>query len=90
MNVYACLQIKYDENLPGVVCHVCLYKLNMWSEFKEQFIQSNKSLEQLDMWEESEDNTVRCNVDAIFFLDLFFSTLSSELIYTAAIKYSYS
>ncbi|KAG5310090.1 ZN555 protein, partial [Acromyrmex insinuator] len=51
------IDIKYDENLPGVVCHVCLYKLNMWSEFKEQFIQSNKSLEQLDMWEES-DNTI--------------------------------
>ncbi|KYN06970.1 PREDICTED: zinc finger protein 483-like [Cyphomyrmex costatus] len=53
-----CIDIKYEENLPGLVCHVCLYKLNMWSEFKEQFIQSNKSLEQLDMSEET-DNTIQ-------------------------------
>lgn len=37
-------QIKHEENLPAFVCHVCLYKLNMWSEFKERFIQSNKIL----------------------------------------------
>lgn len=57
--VHLCLpQIKYEENLPGVVCHVCLYKLNMWSEFKEQFVQSNKVLlEQLEISEVS-DNAV--------------------------------
>ncbi|EFN78234.1 Zinc finger protein 26 [Harpegnathos saltator] len=38
------VDIKHEENLPAFVCHVCLYKLNMWSEFKERFIQSNKIL----------------------------------------------
>ncbi|XP_012536364.1 uncharacterized protein LOC105836695 [Monomorium pharaonis] len=54
-----CIDVKYEENLPGVVCHVCLYKLNMWSEFKEQFVQSNKILlEQLEISETS-DNTIK-------------------------------
>lgn len=49
-------QIKYEENLPGVVCHTCLYKLDMWGEFKEQFIESNKILlEQLEISEASDD-----------------------------------
>ncbi|KMQ90881.1 zinc finger protein 26 [Lasius niger] len=50
-----CIDVKYEENLPSVVCHVCLYKLDMWSEFKEQFIQSNKILlEQLEISEISD------------------------------------
>ncbi|XP_011269872.1 uncharacterized protein LOC105259563 isoform X2 [Camponotus floridanus] len=50
-----CIDVKYEENLPSVVCHVCLYKLDMWSEFKEQFIQSNKILlEQLEISEMSD------------------------------------
>lgn len=54
-----CIDIKCDENLPRVVCHVCLYKLDMWSEFKEQFIQSNKVLlEQLEISETS-DNAIK-------------------------------
>ncbi|KAL0106890.1 hypothetical protein PUN28_015429 [Cardiocondyla obscurior] len=51
-----CIDIKYEENLPAVICHVCLYKLNMWSEFKERFIQSNKVLlEQLEISEVSDN-----------------------------------
>ncbi|KAL6256894.1 hypothetical protein P5V15_011829 [Pogonomyrmex californicus] len=54
-----CIDIKLEDNLPGVVCHICLYKLNMWTEFKERFIQSNKVL--LEQLEASEvcDDTVR-------------------------------
>lgn len=54
-----CIDIKYEETLPGVVCHVCLYKLDMWSEFKERFIQSNKVLlEQLEISDVS-DSTIK-------------------------------
>ncbi|TGZ56176.1 Uncharacterized protein DBV15_01687 [Temnothorax longispinosus] len=54
-----CIDIKYEENLPGVVCHVCLYKLDMWGEFKERFVQSNKALlEQLEVSETS-DNAIK-------------------------------
>ncbi|XP_029663442.1 uncharacterized protein LOC115235661 isoform X1 [Formica exsecta] len=50
-----CIDVKHEENLPSVICHVCLYKLDMWSEFKEQFIQSNKILlEQLEISETSD------------------------------------
>ncbi|KAL6435921.1 hypothetical protein ACFW04_005641 [Cataglyphis niger] len=50
-----CIDVKHEENLPSVICHVCLYKLDMWSEFKEQFIQSNKVLlEQLEISETSD------------------------------------
>lgn len=42
---YMCLeQIKQEDHLPHSVCHICLYKLNMWTEFKDQFIKSNKTL----------------------------------------------
>jgi len=53
-------QIKYDENLPKVVCHVCFYKLEMWHEFKERFIQSNKVLlEQLEISDASDEAVSR-------------------------------
>lgn len=38
------IDIKNEQGLPSIICHVCLYKLNLWSEFKEQFIQSNELL----------------------------------------------
>ncbi|KAK2581804.1 hypothetical protein KPH14_002277 [Odynerus spinipes] len=51
------IDIKSEQSLPSIICHVCLYKLNLWSEFKEQFIQSNELL--LNHLEVSEvsDNT---------------------------------
>ncbi|XP_078036251.1 uncharacterized protein LOC144469647 isoform X3 [Augochlora pura] len=43
------IHIKNEDGLPNTLCHVCLYKLDLWQEFKEQFIQSNKMLiEHLD------------------------------------------
>lgn len=48
-------QIKSEENLPDILCHACLYKLNMWSEFKTQFLQSNKILKQFEISEMSND-----------------------------------
>lgn len=43
--------------MPNVVCHVCLYKLDMWSEFKERFVQFNKILlEQLEISEATDNN----------------------------------
>ncbi|XP_033332295.2 uncharacterized protein LOC117223850 isoform X1 [Megalopta genalis] len=43
------IHIKDEDGLPNTLCHVCLYKLDLWHEFKEQFIQSNKILiEHLD------------------------------------------
>ena len=38
------LQIKSEQNLPKNVCHACVYKLEMWNEFKERFIRSNRLL----------------------------------------------
>ncbi|XP_012279795.1 uncharacterized protein LOC105699417 isoform X2 [Orussus abietinus] len=46
------IDIKDDSNLPRNLCHVCLYKLDMWSEFKEQFVRSNEML--MSHWELSE------------------------------------
>ncbi|XP_076290062.1 uncharacterized protein LOC143213762 [Lasioglossum baleicum] len=44
------IDIKNKDGLPNTVCHVCLYKLDLWHEFKEQFILSNKILqEHLDL-----------------------------------------
>ncbi|XP_012224806.1 uncharacterized protein [Linepithema humile] len=52
-----CIDIKQEKHLPHSVCHICLYKLNMWTEFKEQFIQSNrtlfKQLEITDMFDDT-------------------------------------
>jgi len=68
-------QIKYDENLPKVVCHVCLYKLEMWHEFKERFIQSNKVLlEQLEISDASDDAVSRPN-DFLLCRLLYFSSI---------------
>ncbi|XP_011335896.1 zinc finger Y-chromosomal protein 2 isoform X2 [Ooceraea biroi] len=59
-----CIDIKHEENLPSVVCHVCLYKLDMWSEFKERFIQFNKILlEQLEIVETSDNTTKELSKD---------------------------
>lgn len=45
--------------MPDIICHICLYKLEMWNEFKEQFIRSNQMLlSQLELIESS-DNDVR-------------------------------
>ncbi|KAG7197903.1 hypothetical protein KM043_016145 [Ampulex compressa] len=52
------IDIKHEDDLPSIICHVCLYKLDMWNEFKEQFIRSNKMLlGQLELSEAS-DNEV--------------------------------
>lgn len=57
------IQIKHEENLPAFVCHVCLYKLNMWSEFKERFIESNKILlGQLEVSVVSDIDVSSCNI----------------------------
>ncbi|KAI4482066.1 hypothetical protein M0804_009085 [Polistes exclamans] len=52
------IDIKDEKGLPSVLCYHCLYKLNMWNEFREQFIQSNELLlNHLELSEVS-DNTV--------------------------------
>ncbi|KAK0159761.1 hypothetical protein PV327_010840 [Microctonus hyperodae] len=38
------IQINDGENLPRNICHVCLYKLEMWCDFKRQFIYTNNLL----------------------------------------------
>ncbi|XP_014207508.1 uncharacterized protein LOC106638701 isoform X2 [Copidosoma floridanum] len=38
------IQISSKANYPKNVCHVCLYKLEMWSDFKFQFLKINKTL----------------------------------------------
>ncbi|XP_046429811.1 uncharacterized protein LOC124184308 isoform X1 [Neodiprion fabricii] len=45
-NITKCTSIiiREDDDLPNKVCHLCLYKLDMWNEFKEQFIKSNEVL----------------------------------------------
>ncbi|XP_035733897.1 zinc finger protein 836-like [Vespa mandarinia] len=52
------IDIKDEKGLPNIICHVCLYKLNMWSEFKEQFIQSNELLLNHLEISEASDNTI--------------------------------
>ncbi|KAH0552595.1 zinc finger protein 181-like [Cotesia glomerata] len=36
--------IDNDNDLPKKICHICLYKLDMWYDFKQQLINSNKFL----------------------------------------------
>ncbi|XP_033216235.1 zinc finger protein 521-like isoform X2 [Belonocnema kinseyi] len=38
------IEIKSEQNLPKNVCHACVYKLEMWNEFKERFTRSNRLL----------------------------------------------
>ncbi|KAK0085041.1 hypothetical protein PV326_006046 [Microctonus aethiopoides] len=38
------IQINDGENLPRNICHVCLYKLEIWCDFKRQFIYTNNKL----------------------------------------------
>ncbi|XP_015599982.1 uncharacterized protein LOC107269979 isoform X2 [Cephus cinctus] len=52
------VDIEDDEDLPKKICHVCLYKLEMWSEFKEQFIRSNEMLLELLVLPETADITM--------------------------------
>ncbi|KAF7404639.1 hypothetical protein HZH66_003545 [Vespula vulgaris] len=52
------IDIKDEKGLSSIICHVCLYKLNMWSEFKEQFIQSNELLLNHLEVSEASDNTI--------------------------------
>lgn len=45
-NITKCTSVVITENedLPNKVCHVCVYKLDMWDDFKEQFLKSNQIL----------------------------------------------
>ncbi|XP_063992519.1 zinc finger and BTB domain-containing protein 41-like [Diachasmimorpha longicaudata] len=36
--------IAESDSFPRNICHVCLYKLDMWCDFKAQFLRSNKIL----------------------------------------------
>ncbi|CAD6208984.1 GSCOCG00010796001-RA-CDS [Cotesia congregata] len=36
--------IDNDNDLPKNICHICLYKLDMWDDFKQQLINSNQFL----------------------------------------------
>lgn len=60
------VNIKEERGLPNIICHVCLYKLEMWNEFKEQFIRSNQMLlSQLELIETSDNENTkakRCNL----------------------------
>ncbi|CAK9806909.1 Zinc finger protein 26 [Anthophora quadrimaculata] len=50
------IHIKDEHGLPTIICHICLYKLDMWNEFKEQFIRSNQMLlSQLELAETSDN-----------------------------------
>ncbi|XP_067215427.1 zinc finger protein 836-like isoform X2 [Linepithema humile] len=58
-----CIDIEYNKNLPDGVCHICFYKLSMWTEFKELFMQSHKILlEQLEI-SKAPDNAKRSKID---------------------------
>ncbi|XP_011495585.1 PREDICTED: uncharacterized protein LOC105360389 [Ceratosolen solmsi marchali] len=41
-----CSAIKVSDkpNYPKSICYVCLYKLEMWSQFKSQFLKTNKTI----------------------------------------------
>ncbi|XP_076645977.1 uncharacterized protein LOC143355225 isoform X2 [Halictus rubicundus] len=55
------IDIKNKDGLPNTVCHVCLYKLDLWHEFKEQFILSNKILlEHLDLVGTCDNTNIKC------------------------------
>ncbi|XP_076630839.1 uncharacterized protein LOC143346549 isoform X2 [Colletes latitarsis] len=50
------INIKDEPGLPNIICHVCFYKLDIWNEFKEQFIRSNQMLlSQLELAEISDN-----------------------------------
>ncbi|XP_066592671.1 uncharacterized protein [Prorops nasuta] len=38
------ISIKDEEGLPKLICHICLFKLDLWKTFKEQFIKTNTIL----------------------------------------------
>ncbi|XP_011300856.1 uncharacterized protein [Fopius arisanus] len=40
------INIDENEGYPRSICHVCLYKLDMWCDFKAQFLRSNRILVQ--------------------------------------------
>lgn len=52
------LQINDDDNFPRNICHVCLYKLDMWYDFKKQFVRSNVMLREHLELSELSDNAV--------------------------------
>ncbi|XP_043266814.1 uncharacterized protein [Venturia canescens] len=53
------IKIENVERLPQHICHVCLYKLDMWIEFKHQFLRSYDMLrEHLDIDGVSETTTL--------------------------------
>ncbi|KAI4504601.1 hypothetical protein M0802_000151 [Mischocyttarus mexicanus] len=52
------IDIKDEKGLPCAICYHCLYKLNMWDEFKKQFIQSNELLMNHLELSEASDNTI--------------------------------
>ncbi|OAD52323.1 Zinc finger protein 26 [Eufriesea mexicana] len=55
------INIKDEHGLPSIICHICLYKLDMWNEFKEQFIRSNQMLlSQLELIETSDNEISKC------------------------------
>ena len=50
------ININDEHGLPNIICHLCLYKLDTWNEFKEQFIRSNQVLlSQLEIVQNSEN-----------------------------------
>ncbi|KOC67556.1 Zinc finger protein 26 [Habropoda laboriosa] len=54
------INVKDEHGLPTIICHICLYKLDMWNEFKEQFIRSNQMLlSQLELAETSENENLQ-------------------------------
>lgn len=57
------INIKEEHGMPDIICHICLYKLEMWNEFKEQFIRSNQMLlSQLELMGSSDNDTIKsCN-----------------------------
>ena len=38
------LQILDKPNYPKNICYVCFYKLEMWSDFKSQFLKTHKTI----------------------------------------------
>lgn len=44
IRVFFSLQILEKPNYPKSICYVCLYKLEMWKDFKSQFLKTNKTL----------------------------------------------
>ncbi|XP_008209270.1 uncharacterized protein LOC100678424 isoform X2 [Nasonia vitripennis] len=50
------VEVLDKPNYPKSICYVCLYKIEMWSEFKLQFLKTNKTLSSHFKYAEPSEN----------------------------------